>query len=183
MQKISISRHCLMQNNRSLNAPLLHPSCPYQNNSELLICTTNDSRTVGMPISFMCACVKFVIYRSSQFCNLQRTWQCRGEDAKFDVFTITEAICCANQKLPICLQVLGHQWFPFPQNQALTYNLSVSVSSGIATGGQGGQSATPDSKKFAKNREKEGENWEKRGKLGRKRQKSGRFFHFAPPDR
>ena len=62
------------------------------------------------------------------------------------------------------------------------------TSSGIATGGArvGGQSATPDSKKFAKNREKEGENQEKSGKerkIGKKRQKSGRFFHFAPPDR
>ena len=52
--------------------------------------------------------------------------------------------------------------------------------------GQGGQSATPDSEKFAKNREKEGKimkNREKRGRIGKKRQKSGRFFHFAPPDR
>ena len=30
-------------------------------NREFLICMTDDSRVVGMPISFMCACVKFVI--------------------------------------------------------------------------------------------------------------------------
>ena len=54
-------------------------------------------------------------------------------------------------------------------------------------GHQGGQSATPDGEKFAKNQEKEGKNQEnrgkKRGKIGKKMQKSGRFFHFAPPDR
>ena len=57
-------------------------------------------------------------------------------------------------------------------------------------GGKGGQSATPDSKKIAENREKIRKNRgkirknrEKRGKIGKKRQKSGRFFHFAPPDR
>ena len=58
--------------------------------------------------------------------------------------------------------------------------------SGVATGGSRGQSATPDSEKFAKNLEKEGKNQEKsgkRGRIGKKRQKSGRFFHFAPPDR
>ena len=41
--------------------------------------------------------------------------------------------------------------------------------SGVATGGaSGGQSATPDSKKFAKNREKEGKVREKEEKSGRK---------------
>ena len=39
-----------------------------------------------------------------------------------------------------------------------------------------GQSATPDSEKFSKNREKEGESQEKE-------EKSGRFFHFVPPDK
>ena len=51
---------------------------------------------------------------------------------------------------------------------------------------QGGQSATPDSEKIAKNRKKSGKNQEKsgkKGKIGKKRQKSGSFFHFAPPDR
>ena len=51
--------------------------------------------------------------------------------------------------------------------------------SGVATGGHGGQSATPDSEKFAKIGKKRG----KSGKIGKKSQKSGRFFHFAPPDR
>ena len=56
--------------------------------------------------------------------------------------------------------------------------------SSVATGGARGQSATPDSKKFAKN-------WRKSGKIGKKEeksgtvktQKSGRFFQLAPPDR
>ena len=55
--------------------------------------------------------------------------------------------------------------------------------SGVATRGQGGQSATPVSEKLAKIQEKEGKNREKRGKIGKNRQKSGRFFHLAPPDR
>ena len=62
--------------------------------------------------------------------------------------------------------------------------------SGVATGGHGGQSATPDSEKIAKNWEKNQEklgkkrkNWEEKAKIRKKRQKSGRFFHFAPPDR
>ena len=60
------------------------------------------------------------------------------------------------------------------------------VCSGVATGGARGQSATPDSEKIAKNREKRG----KSGKIGEKAEKSGRegknwegfFFHFAPPE-
>ena len=52
-----------------------------------------------------------------------------------------------------------------------------------AWGGEEGQSATPDSKKFAKNWEKDGKNQENRGKIGKKWQKLGRFFHFVPPDR
>ena len=31
----------------------------HADNGELSICTTDDSRTGEMPISFMCACVKF----------------------------------------------------------------------------------------------------------------------------
>ena len=45
-------------------------------------------------------------------------------------------------------------------------------------GGKGGQSTTPDSDKFAKNREKEGENQEKSGKIrknrGKNQEKSGK---------
>ena len=40
--------------------------------------------------------------------------------------------------------------------------------SGVATGGHGGQSATPDSEKCAKNREKEGKILKKEEKSGRK---------------
>ena len=57
--------------------------------------------------------------------------------------------------------------------------------SGVARGGHRGQSATPDSEKIAKKREKSGENrknLEKRGIIGKIRQKSGRFVYFAPPD-
>ena len=43
--------------------------------------------------------------------------------------------------------------------------------SGVATGGSRGQSATPDSEKFAKNLEKEGKNQEKSGK---REEESGR---------
>ena len=46
-----------------------------------------------------------------------------------------------------------------------------------------GQSAPFDSKKIAKNWEKEGENQEKSEKNREKEEKSGRIFHFAPPDR
>ena len=37
--------------------------------SELLICTTDDSRMVDMPTSFMYPCIKFAICQSSQFYN------------------------------------------------------------------------------------------------------------------
>ena len=51
-------------------------------------------------------------------------------------------------------------------------------------GVQGGQSATPDSEKIAKNWETIRKNrggGEKR-KNREEKAKSGRFFHFAPPD-
>ena len=48
---------------------------------DLSICTIGDSRMVGLPILFMCACVKFVICRSSQFYNTN----CWGEDATFHI--------------------------------------------------------------------------------------------------
>ena len=56
------------------------------------------------------------------------------------------------------------------------------LNSGVATGGQWGQSATPDGEKFAKNREKRGKirtNGEKRGKIGKKRQKSGKVLSLC----
>ena len=55
--------------------------------------------------------------------------------------------------------------------------------SGVATGGARGQSDTPCSEKFAKNREKEGKNQEKSGKrakIGKKRQKLGKFCSVCP---
>ena len=47
--------------------------------------------------------------------------------------------------------------------------------SGVATGGQGGQSTPLDSEKIAKNREKEGEIKKKRGKFGKKSGKRGKI--------
>ena len=46
----------------------------------------------------------------------------------------------------------------------------LTVAQPLGGGGQGGQSATPDSEKFAKNREKEGKSW----KIGKKEEESGR---------
>ena len=64
-----------------------------------------------MPISFMCACLKLVICRSSQFYNTQRTWQasCRGRN--FWCFTIAEAICHAYRKLPIVAGTTAREVF------------------------------------------------------------------------
>ena len=45
----------------------VHIGSLYGDYTELSICTTDDSKTFGMSVSFMCACVKFVIHRSSQF--------------------------------------------------------------------------------------------------------------------
>ena len=61
----------------------------------------------------------------------------------------------------------GELWY-----DCITHKSTVNVIySGVATGGgQGGHSATPDSKKFAKNQEKEG----KSEKMGKKEEKSGR---------
>ena len=72
----------------------------YCTNSELSICTTVDSRTVGMPSLFMCACVEFVIRWSSQFYNTQRTWQPLWWGCNVWCFTVAEAIRRANRKLP-----------------------------------------------------------------------------------
>ena len=52
--------------------------------------------------------------------------------------------------------------------------------SGVASiGARGGQSATPDGKIFAKNREKSG----KKRKNQEEKAKMWKIFHFAPPDR
>ena len=55
--------------------------------------------------------------------------------------------------------------------------------SGVATGGQGGQSAPPDSENFAKNQGKEGEIGKNREKEENREEKakSGRFFFFTLP--
>ena len=55
--------------------------------------------------------------------------------------------------------------------------------SGVATGGHRGQSATPDSEKFVKNREKRGENQEKSGKKKKNREekaKIGKVLSLCP---
>ena len=50
-------------------------------------------------------------------------------------------------------------------------------------GVKGGQSASPDSEKIAKNLEGGKIGGKKKRKNREEKQKSGRFFHFAPPDR
>ena len=83
-----------------------------------------------------------------------------------------------------------HAWFDLSDVQKLQRQKNVLfnlvLGSGIVTEGQGGQSSPLDTKKLAKNWEKEGENQEKvakeRKKLGNE-EKSGRFFHSASPDR
>ena len=67
-----------------------------------------------------------------------------------------------------------HTWTVFPYSYLVFSGVAIWVA-------RGGQSATPDSENFAKNREKEGKNREKEEKSGRKGKKSGSFFHFAPP--
>ena len=56
---------------------------------------------IGMPISFMSICMKFVIRRSSQFHNTQSTWQPLWWGGNVWCFIVVEAIRHANRKLPI----------------------------------------------------------------------------------
>ena len=65
------------------------------------------------------------------------------------------------------MRLTGEVWY-----DCITHESTVNVIySGVVTGGgQGGHSATPNSKKFAKNREKEG----KIRKIGKKEEESGR---------
>ena len=58
--------------------------------SELSICMTDDSRMVGMPIAFRCACVKLVISRSSNSTTHKRPDNCRSDDTIFDVLPSQE---------------------------------------------------------------------------------------------
>ena len=68
----------------------------------------------------------------------------------------------------------GTNTFQEEQQQAL--GCPHSQASGIATGeSRGGQSATPDSEKFAKNWEKEGKNPEKLWKKGKNREKEAKI--------
>ena len=53
----------------------------------------------------------------------------------------------------------------------------------LPLGWQGGQSATPDSEKIAKNREKNQEKLGEKRKYREEKAKSGNFFHVAPPYR
>ena len=64
------------------------------------------------------------------------------------------------------MRLTGEVW-----KDCITHKSTVSViNSGVATGGSRGQSATPDSEKFAKNGGGKGKNQEKSGK---KRKKQG----------
>ena len=75
-------------------------------NSKLSICTTDDSRTVGMSISFMCACVKFVIHRSSNSTTCKGPENHHGEEATLDglpsqkspVMQIESSLICMTEK-------------------------------------------------------------------------------------
>ena len=51
-----------------------------------------------MPISFTCVKLSFV--GPSNSTTPEEPDNCSGEDGTFDVFTVREAIHCANQKLP-----------------------------------------------------------------------------------
>ena len=66
---------------------------------ELSICTTDESRTVELTLRVVCACVNFVIRRSSRFYNTQRTWQPLWWRRNVWCFTVAEAVRRANRKL------------------------------------------------------------------------------------
>ena len=71
---------------------------------ELSICTTDKSRTVELTLWVVCACVNFVIRRSSRFYNTQRTsWQPLWWRRNVWCFTVAEAVRRANRKLPIII--------------------------------------------------------------------------------
>ena len=60
-------------------------------NSELLICTTDDSRTVGIGVNFIHVCL-------SQICRPQRTWQPSWRGWNVWCFTVAKVIYRANRK-------------------------------------------------------------------------------------
>ena len=74
-----------MREKSLMHSKLLLQVCLF-NISELSICTTDDSRIVGMPISFMCACIKFVISVSPSNSTARKGPDSRhGKDATFNV--------------------------------------------------------------------------------------------------
>ena len=84
------------------NRPVLQSARPHAFNRELSICTTDESRTVELTLWVVCACVNFVIHRSSRFYNTQRTWQLLWWQHNVWCFTVAEAVHRANRKLPNC---------------------------------------------------------------------------------
>ena len=81
--------------------------CTFDACSELSIYRTDDSRMVDMPISFRCACVKFVIHWSSQFYNT-----CKGpdnshcEDAMFDFLPLKKPSIMRIKSSLLCIEFL-----------------------------------------------------------------------------
>ena len=78
----------------------------YNSKLSIWICTTDDSRTVGIPISFMYPCIKFVICWPTKSCNKQRTWQLSWWGHSVWCFTIPEAVRHTNQMLPNIYSIL-----------------------------------------------------------------------------
>ena len=68
--------------------------------SELSIYTTDDSWTVEMPISFMCAALNLSSFGPSSSTTRKGPDNRRGEDATFDVLPSQKPSGRANRKLP-----------------------------------------------------------------------------------
>ena len=79
-------------------------------NGELSIWRRMDSETVKIAISFMCACFKFFLRRSSQCYNTQRAWQPSWWGRNVWCLTVVGAVRRANRKLrnePIVVNVIA----------------------------------------------------------------------------
>ena len=75
------------------------------NTSELSICTMHDFRTVGMPISFMYACVKFVIRGPPNSTTLKGPDNHCGEDASFDILPSQKSFIMQIKSSLLILQI------------------------------------------------------------------------------
>ena len=87
-----------------------------------------------------------------------------------------------NRKYPLTIILVWRQ--STKAFYCVSFVFTLPISSGVATGAQGGRVPPLTVKilpKIGKKRAKIKKNREKRGKIGKKKQKSGRFFHFTPP--